>query len=209
MAKKQNGSKAAETVAKLQNQIAETEKANAALLRSVAAEAQAVDATFEATTTSLATKKQGKVAKFIQNVEAKNTRTHRVSVDFGGGMVAQASTELINLGVRALGRWSPDSWLGENSDILQGAPHFILGLGVYIAEMASRKNMVMPSTTREVMSEASKLFSQLGFSNLVRALRIRYGDGKQKDLDLQALQQEAAKLRQMNQELLQKAGGPK
>ena len=47
---------------------------------------------------------------------------------------------------------------------------------------------------REVISEASKLFSQLGFSNLVRALRVRYGDGKQKDLDMAALASEKVEL---------------
>lgn len=204
-----NGKK--NTVAELQKQVDVATKTNEALLQTLAQESSAVDATFAATTTSLAAPtKQGRVAKFINNVEQKNTKSHRVAVDLGGGVIAQASTELINLGMRALGRWSPDSWFGQNSDVLQGAPHWILGLGVYIAEMASRKNMVLPSTTREVISEASKLFGQLGFSNLVRALRIRYGDGKQKDLDMNALAQENAKLRQMNQALLEKQPpGPK
>lgn len=192
------------SVAELQKQVDQATAKSEALLNAVAQESSALEATFAASTTALASPRQGKVAKFIQNVEKKHTKSHRVAVDLGGGVIAQASTELINLGVRALGRWSPDSWFGSNSDVLQGAPHWILGLGVYIAEMASRKDMVLPSATREVISEASKLFGQLGFANVVRALRIRYSDGKQDALDKVALAQDNAKLRQMNQALLDK-----
>lgn len=135
--------------------------------------------------------RQSKLAALIAD---KNTRTHKVTVDFGGGVIAQVSTELINWGVRALGNWSPDSWFGANTDFLQGMPHFIIGLGIYIAEVASRKNGQLPSTTREVISEASKLFAQLGFANLTRALRVRWGDSKEKDLNMQALQAEKADL---------------
>jgi hypothetical protein len=58
-------------------------------------------------------------------------------------------------------------------------PHFVLGLGIYIAEMATRKDPMdrgneLVSSKREVLSEAAKLFSQLGFSNLMRAMRVRY-----------------------------------
>lgn len=210
MAKK-NGkpSKVAAKVAELTGAVKEAERQNNALMAALASESASIDATYEASSAELVPKPKGKVAKLVQNAMTKTTRTHQVTVDFGGGVIAQASTELINLGVRALANWSPESWFGKNSDVLQGAPHFILGLGVYIAEMASRKELQLPSTTREVVSEASKLFGQLGFSNLVRALRVRYGDSKQAELDAAALQQENEKLRQMNQQLLQKAGGPK
>jgi hypothetical protein len=53
-----------------------------------------------------------------------------------------------------------------------------------------------PSTTREVLSEATKLFSQLGFSNVVRALRVRYSDGKKQTLDYEALVAEKQALEQ-------------
>ena len=191
MAKKKKESAVSE-VTKLSKEVAKVQQANQALLTNLANEQAALEATFrqQGTEPPKEQRKAGKLARLMATAENKMTKTHRVTVDLGGGMTAQASTELINLGVRALGRWTPDSWVGQNSDILQGAPHFIIGLGIYIAEMASRKSMVLPSTTREVISEASKLFSQLGFSNLVRALRVRYADGKQTSIDMAALRQE-------------------
>ena len=125
--------------------------------------------------------KQSKTAvrydKLLMRVGDKHSKAHRVAVDMGGGSAAQASTELINWGVRALGRWSKDGFFANNVDLLQGGPHFFLGLGLYILEMATRKdpadnNGELPSTTREVISEATKVFAQLGFNNVVRALRV-------------------------------------
>lgn len=194
MAKKKKKS-TTDALAQINQTLAKTERAQAELQQSLAAEGAALDASFRAISEPPpANREEKRIARLTAAVKDKTNKAHRVAVDLGGGSIAQASTELINLGVRALGRWSPDGWLGQNSDFMQGAPHFILGLGIYIAEMASRKNMELPSTTREVISEASKLFSQLGFSNLVRALRVRYGDNKQKDLDMQALAAEKAEL---------------
>src|SRR5262249_34684886 len=149
-----------------------------------------------------------RLSKIRAAMTDKTNKAHRVAVDLGGGMIAQASTELLNFGIRALGRWAPEGWVGQNAGFLQGAPHWILGLGIYIAEMASRKNGEFPSTHREVISEASKLFGQLGFHNLVRALRVRYGDGKQKDLDLQALAAEKADLENRLRALQQQSSAP-
>ena len=94
--------------------------------------------------------------------------------------------------MRALSRWSKDGFFANNVDLLQGGPHFFLSLGLYILEMATRKdpadnNGELPSTTREVISEATKVFAQLGFNNVVRALRVRYFDGKQQSLDYSAV----------------------
>lgn len=211
MAKRGNGKKTQDTLEQINATLKETEAAQARLARGLERETSALDASFRAVAeapTVVAEAREGRrLAKYTAAVKDKNNKAHRVAVDLGGGSVAQASTELINLGVRALSRWSPDSWVGQNSDFLQGAPHFILGLGIYIAEMASRKNLEMPSTRREVISEASKLFGQLGFSNLVRALRVRYGDGKQKDLDMQALGAEKAELERRYRALQQQVGG--
>lgn len=128
--------------------------------------------------------------KLHQKMLAKETRSHRIAVDFGGGTIAQVSTELINYLVRLAGEWSHDGWTAKNVDILQGAPHFILGMGAYLGDMLTRKNGKTPSMTREVWSEFAKLFSQLGFSNLVRAARVRYNDGKRKASDYDALMAE-------------------
>jgi len=125
--------------------------------------------------------------KLHKQLLAKETRSHRIAVDFGGGTIAQVSTELINYFVRLAGEWSHDGWTAKNVDVLQGAPHFILGMGAYFGDMLTRKNGKPPTMTREVLSEFAKLFSQLGFSNLVRAARVRYNDGKRKASDYDAL----------------------
>ena len=120
--------------------------------------------------------KPSTVAALVKSAQEGNTKANRVAVDLIGGTSAQVSTELINWGIRALGRWSgPKGWIGNNSDLLQGGPHFILGLGIYITEMTTRDSnpLKLPSTSRAVLSEASKLFAQLGFANLARAVRIR------------------------------------
>ena len=133
------------------------------------------------------TKLTNSLDKLHQKMLAKETRSHRIAVDFGGGTIAQVSTELINYFVRLAGEWSHDGWTAKNVDLLQGAPHFILGMGAYFGDMLTRKNGRPPTMTREVLSEFAKLFSQLGFSNLVRAARVRYNDGKRKVSDYDAL----------------------
>lgn len=143
---------------------------------------------------------------FLAKVAVKESKSHRVAVDLGGGSIAQVSTEVINWGIRALGRWSRDGFFANNVDLLQGLPHFVLGLGIYIAEMASRKDPTergseIVSPQREVLSEAAKLFSQLGFSNLVRAMRVRYVDGKSQSLNYEALLAEKQVLEQRLQSL--------
>jgi hypothetical protein len=144
-------------------------------------------------------KTSSKYEKLLMRVGDKHSKAHRIAVDMGGGSIAQVSTELINWGMRALGRWSQDGFFANNADLLQGGPHFFMGLGLYILEMATRKdpadnNGELPSTTREVLSEATKLFAQLGFNNVVRALRIRYADGKQHELNYDALLAEKQEL---------------
>lgn len=142
--------------------------------------------------------KAAAVAGLVKSAQTRNTRANRVAVDLTGGTIAQASTELINWGVRAMARWSGrDGIIGSNADLLQGGPHFLLGLGIYITEMATRSNdpMKLPSTTRDVISEASKLFAQLGFSNLARAVRIRWTDTKRANLDREALIAENKEIR--------------
>jgi hypothetical protein len=140
----------------------------------------------------------GRIEKFKAAVLRKESKAHRVAIDFGGGVVAQASTELMNWGIRAIGRWSKDGFWANNVDLLQGAPHFVLGLGLYFAEMLTRNDpkgggeWVTP--TREVISEASKIFGQLGFSNLMRAMRVRWGDGKKREVAYQAIAQEKVQL---------------
>jgi hypothetical protein len=154
---------------------------------------------------------QSRIEKFKTAVLRKESKAHRVAIDFGGGVVAQASTELMNWGIRAIGRWSKDGFWANNVDLLQGAPHFVLGLGLYFAEMLTRNDpkgggeWVTP--TREVISEASKIFGQLGFSNLMRAMRVRWGDGKKREVAYQAIAQEKAAL-ESKLAALQAGGGP-
>jgi hypothetical protein len=145
------------------------------------------------------TKTASKYDKLLMKVGDKHGKAHRVAVDMGGGSIAQVSTELVNWGMRAIGRWSHDGFFANNVDLLQGGPHFLLGLGCYILEMATRKdpadnNGELPSTTREVVSEATKIFAQLGFNNVVRALRVRYADGQRQSIDYEALLAEKQEL---------------
>lgn len=139
-----------------------------------------------------------RIERFKAAVMRKESKAHRVAVDFGGGVVAQASTELMNWGFRALGKWSGDGFWTNNVDLLQGAPHFILGMGLYFAEMITRPEpkgggeWVTP--TREVISEAAKIFGQLGFSNLMRAIRVRWSDSNKREIAYQAVAQEKADL---------------
>lgn len=140
-----------------------------------------------------------RLEKFKAAVRNKESTPHRVAVDFGGGVAAQVSTELINYGVRALGRWSKDGFWAHNVDLLQGVPHFVLGLGVYFAEMITRDEPkdsrgAWVSTSREVLSEAAKIFAQLGFANLSRAIRVRWSDSKKQGVAYQALVEEKAQL---------------
>ena len=140
--------RAKQTLDKLQEQ-------NATLQKQLAA-GSALEAEYERLVD-----KQSKTAnrydKLLMRVGDKHGKAHRVAVDMGGGSIAQASTELINWGMRALGRWSKDGFFANNVDLLQGGPHFFLGLGLYILEMATRKdpadnNGELPSTTREAPS---------------------------------------------------------
>ena len=120
----------------------------------------------------------------------QTTKTHRVAVDLGGGSIAQVSTEMLNWGIRALGDWSgKDSWLKKNSDVLQGAPHLMVGLAVYLTELLTRDKAKLPTLGREIASEAANVFTHLGFANLWRALRIRWDDGK---VDAKTLKQVTA-----------------
>ena len=130
------------------------------------------------------------VSKAKERAKDQTTKTHRVAVDLGGGAIAQVSTEMLNWGIRSLGDWSgKDSWLKKNSDILQGAPHLMVGLAVYLTELLTRPKEKLPSLGREIASEAANVFTHLGFANLWRALRIRWDDGK---VDAKTLKQVTA-----------------
>ncbi len=144
----------------------------------------------------IAANDQTRIERFKAAVLRKESKGHRVAVDFGGGIIAQASTELMNYGIRALGDWSKNGFFAHNVDLLQGMPHFVLGLGIYFAEMLTRTEpkgggeWVTP--TREVISEATKIFAQLGFSNPVRAIRVRWNDSNKREVAYQAVAQEKA-----------------
>lgn len=137
-------------------------------------------------------KAQVKLFKEWQRQLKENTKTRVWTVDLGGGAIAQVSTELINLGIRAAGRWSGNGWWARQNDLLQSLPHIVLGALTYIAELATRPDpaKMLPSPTRAVISEAAKLFTQLGFSKLFAAVRGRYADGQTATTDLAAARAE-------------------
>ena len=102
-----------------------------------------------------------------------NART--VGVDIGGGVTAVLSSEMMNWGIRALGDWSKTGWLARNNDLLQSLPQLGIGILVYIAEMVGRPPIEkkLPTKTRQVLREASKVFAAAGLINLARAVRFR------------------------------------
>lgn len=182
------------SLAKMQSQLTRATAANKQLQADLAVNEAMLEATYKQASRPMATREGKAIEKKMKTADERMATGHIMKVDFGGGVVAQASTELMNLGVRALADWLPETWVGQNSDYLQGGPHVLLGLGIYIAEMATRKKGTMPTTTREVVSEAAKIFGQLGFANVVRALRVRYADGKQTQIDYAALKAEKVAL---------------
>lgn len=136
-----------------------------------------------------------KKAKSLQEqIAVHGTPGRRLAVDWGGGLTAQTLTELINWGMRGIARKFPGGFWGRNVDLLQGLPHVVIGNAVYAVELAMRDEGSLPSGYREWMSEAAKLFGQLGFSNTVRAIRLRLGDSKEstqeKDRALAAMKSE-------------------
>lgn len=172
-------------------------------MKSLDAELKALE--LAAGSTALAKKKESRMAKraevearlerFVEAVKNKESKAHRVAIDFGGGFLAQVSTEALNWGIRGLARWSKNGFWANNVDLLQGAPHFVIGMALYFIEMLTRKDpketqsgWVTP--TREIISEMTKIFAQLGFSNLARAVRIRWGDAKDSGVQIAALQAE-------------------
>ncbi len=143
-----------------------------------------------------------KMAKALKAGEHLKSPAKNVKIDFYAGATAQISTELLNLAVRGLADWSPESWWGKNSDYMQGAPHAVIGLGIYALEMASRKQDVFPTERRVLINEAAKLFAHLGMNNVARAFRVRFWKKQQDAIDTAASRAEAARLKEMNQQLL-------
>ena len=153
----------------------DTDKQIAALVSGLHANDQQLAAA--GTTSSAAQKVKKHYDKLIEKAKDRETRTHKVAVDFGGGAVAQVSNEVINGIIRAWAEWRPTGWAAQNADLLQSAPHVILGMGVYLTELALRSPKKLPSWKREMSSQAALIFSNLGMSNLARALRTRWKAG--------------------------------
>lgn len=141
--------------------------------------------------------------RFTTAVAVRESPARRFAVDWGGGLAAQAAFELVNWGVRSAAEASGTGWIARNSHWLQGVPHFVIGNALYFAELAMRKEITkpedMPSGIREGFSESAKIFGQLGFSNIARAIRLTLSDSKDAKRDQAALladaQAEVARLR--------------
>lgn len=140
---------------------------------------------------------QNKRLEAHKMVLAQMGKGRQIGIDLGGGLIAFASTELVNWGIRALGSWSKDGWLARNNDFLQSLPHVAIGTLIYIAEMVTRPpaDKRLPSRSRQVLSEAGKIFSTLGWFNLARAVRFRMSNSKSLTEDNAALRAELAALK--------------
>ncbi len=144
----------------------------------------------EAGTARTGSKLKKSYDKLKAKVEDRETRTHKLTVDFGGGAVAQISNEFINGLIRLWAEYRPTGWTAQNADLLQSAPHVILGMGVYLTELALRTPTKVPSWSREMSSQAALIFFNLCMSNLARALRTRWKEGKGKPVELEAMRAE-------------------
>lgn len=140
---------------------------------------------------------QTKRLELHKQAVAQMSRGRQIGIDLGGGLGAFVSTELINWGIRAAGEYSKDGWWARYNDFLQSIPHIAIGTLIYIAEMVTRPpaDKRLPTKTRQVLSEASKIFSTLGWFNLARAVRYRMANSKSLAEDNAALRSEVAALR--------------
>ena len=118
------------------------------------------------------------------SIAVRESPSRRALVDISGGTTAFSLTAGINWLFRLVARKFPESWWARYIDILQGAPHFVLGCLAYGVELYTRGSKIekdakwLPSGWREGLSEASKVFAELGASNVLRAVRVRMADGK-------------------------------
>lgn len=139
-----------------------------------------------------------------KELHRKTGKGHKLLIDFGAGGSAFVSNEGMNKLVRMLGDWSTKQGGGfwaNNVDVMQGLPQAVLGFGVYLSELITRKvgtaeKPALPPTWREGVSEASKVFLTLGMSNLVRAIRLRWDEKKIGETERQALLAEREQLLQ-------------
>ncbi len=169
----------------------DTDKQIAALVSGLHANDQQLAAA--GTTSSAAQKVKKHYDKLIEKAKDRETRTHKLTVDFGGGAVAQVSNGVINGLIELYADWRPAGWTAQNKDLLQSAPHVILGMGVYLTELALRAPKKMPGMSREIASQAALIFSNLGMANLARALRTRWkaaSKGSSSPAELQAMRAE-------------------
>lgn len=125
--------------------------------------------------------------EIIKNDKKYLSKPRRVAIDVGSSVASNAWFETWNLGARYLAEWSEKEegkkgFWRSNVDIMQSAPHFVFGVATYAIEMATRSTQSeddkapaeFPSWWREFLSDLGKTLTNLGFSNLARALRFRY-----------------------------------
>jgi len=121
-------------------------------------------------------------------IAERESVARRLAVDWGGGSTAQVLTFLINLGISSI-KADPAGFFGRNRDLFMSVPHFMIGLALYGVELAYREGL--PSGKAEFVSEASKIFAQLGVANFGTAMLLRFRRAKAAMAALQASQKAA------------------
>lgn len=182
-----------------------------------------------------AEREKAKLAESREEIIAGNkkhlSKPRRVAIDLSSSLAANAWFESWNLGARYLAEWSEaeegkKGFWRKNVDIAQSAPHILVGMATYAIEMATRTNQSedanrpaeFPSWWREFLSDLGKTLTNLGFSNLARAIRFRYHESvderveKQDAIDqaadeLAKLKADNDKLQALNAELQKRLGG--
>lgn len=182
------------------------------------------------------TEREAKATENVKEAVVKETKAHfskprKIARDLGASAAAQVWVEGVNLGARALAEWSEKEegekgFWRSNVDIMQSAPHVVVGGLIYALELATRKDQsdekgakpIIPTSAREFLSDMSKTIANLGFSNLSRALRFRYHESvdervekaeaiKQASEELEILKRDNAKQAALIAELQKKTSG--
>ena len=115
--------------------------------------------------------------KLKKNVQQEHSVTRTLTVDMGAAALAHTFDQFSQFGVRALAVYSQrtagtDGHFAKHVAIYSSAPQTVIGMLVYILELATRDTKTMRlSLGRDLASRSSNLLTNLGLANTLRAVR--------------------------------------
>lgn len=113
----------------------------------------------------LAQKSTSKLKRLSEAVSNREAPERAVAVTLAAGGISLLSAAGINAGTDALGRAVP--FVHRNADYIKGAVPAVVGLGTYVAELATRDGDPLP-TGREILSSTAAAYLLLGVQQLGR-----------------------------------------